>query len=86
MKLLTDALNSKLKAELYEAQKQAVRQQQKSKPVVQKSKPVVQKSKRKWSKNVKRLANIRTPEAPYGLRLDGTPRKPTGPNKNKEKA
>jgi hypothetical protein len=79
MKLLTDALNSKLKAELYEAQKQAVRQQQKSKPVVQ-------KSKRKWSKNVKRLANIRTPEAPYGLRLDGTPRKPTGPNKNKEKA
>ena len=58
---------------------------QKSNPVVQKSKPVVQKSKQRvWSKKALKMANTRTPEAPYGYRMDGTPRKPTGIQK-KEK-
>ncbi len=55
--------------------------------VVQKSKPVVQKSKPKqrvWSKKALKMANTKTPEAPYGYRMDGTPRKPTGIQK-KEK-
>ena len=78
MKLLTDALNSKLKVELQQAQKQVVRQQQK--PVAQKSKP----KKRVWSKKALKMANTKTPEAPYGYRMDGTPRKPTGIQK-KEK-
>ncbi len=30
------------------------------------------------------MANTKTPEAPYGYRMDGTPRKPTGIQK-KEK-
>ena len=73
---------------------------QKSNVVVQKSKEAVQKSNeekqkpvkeskkvyRKWSKKAIRLANTKTPEAPYGLRLDGTPRKPTGPLKAKEQS
>ena len=58
---------------------------QKSNPVVQKSKPVVQKSKQRvWSKKALKMANTKTPEAPYGYRMDGTPRKPTGIQK-KEK-
>ena len=55
---------------------------QKSNPVVQKSKP--KKKKRIWSDEALKMANIRTPEAPYGYRMDGTPRKPTGLQK-KEK-
>ena len=62
---------------------------QKSNPVVQKSRPPLQKSKPKkkkriWSDEALKMANIRTPEAPYGYRMDGTPRKPTGLQK-KEK-
>jgi len=58
---------------------------QKSNPVVQKSKPAVQKSKQRvWSKKALKMANTKTPEAPYGYRMDGTPRKPTGIQK-KEK-
>ena len=62
---------------------------QKSNPVVQKSRPPLQKSKPKkkkriWSDEALKMANIRTPEAPYGYRMDGTPRKPTGIQK-KEK-
>ena len=62
---------------------------QKSNPVVQKSNPVLRKSKPKkkkhvWSDEALKLANTRTPEAPYGCRMDGTPRKPTGLQK-KEK-
>ena len=58
---------------------------QKSNPVVQKSKPELQKSKQRvWSKKALKMANTRTPEAPYGYRMDGTPRKPTGLQK-KEK-
>ena len=55
---------------------------QKSNPVVQKSKP--KKKKHVWSDEALKLANTRTPEAPYGYRMDGTPRKPTGLQK-KEK-
>jgi hypothetical protein len=53
---------------------------QKSNEVVQKSNEEAKRSKgrRGWSKKAIRLANTKTPEAPYGLRLDGTPRKPTG--------
>ena len=54
---------------------------------VQKSKPELQKSKPKqrvWSKKALKMANTKTPEAPYGYRMDGTPRKPTGLQK-KEK-
>ena len=62
---------------------------QKSNPPLQKSKPAVQKSKPKkkkriWSNEALKMANTRTPEAPYGYRMDGTPRKPTGIQK-KEK-
>ena len=60
---------------------------QKSNPVVQKSNPEPQKSKPKqrvWSKKALKMANTKTPEAPYGYRMDGTPRKPTGIQK-KEK-
>ena len=53
---------------------------QKSKPALQKSKP----KKRKWSKTALTMVNTRTPEAPYGYKIDGTPRKPTGIQK-KEK-
>ena len=37
-----------------------------------------QMSKFKWGRVAKRNLNMRTPEAPYGLRKDGTPRKPSG--------
>ena len=60
---------------------------QKSNPVVQKSNPEPQKPKPKqrvWSKKSLKMANTKTPEAPYGYRMDGTPRKPTGIQK-KEK-
>lgn len=62
---------------------------QKSNPPLQKSKPAAQKSKQKkkkriWSDEALKMANIRTPEAPYGYKMDGTPRKPTGLQK-KEK-
>ena len=60
---------------------------QKSNPVVQKSNPEPQKPKPKqrvWSKKALKMANTKTPEAPYGYRMDGTPRKPTGIQK-KEK-
>lgn len=60
---------------------------QKSNPVVQKSTPEPQKPKPKqrvWSKKALKMANTKTPEAPYGYRMDGTPRKPTGIQK-KEK-
>ncbi len=60
---------------------------QKSNPVVQKSNPEPQKPKLKqrvWSKKALKMANTKTPEAPYGYRMDGTPRKPTGIQK-KEK-
>ena len=60
---------------------------QKSNPAVQKSNPEPQKPKPKqrvWSKKALKMANTRTPEAPYGYRMDGTPRKPTGIQK-KEK-
>ena len=52
---------------------------------VQKSKPVAKKPKQRvWSKKALKMVNTRTPEAPYGYRMDGTPRKPTGIQK-KEK-
>jgi hypothetical protein len=60
---------------------------QKSNPIVQKSNPEPQKPKPKqrvWSKKALKMANTKTPEAPYGYRMDGTPRKPTGIQK-KEK-
>ena len=58
---------------------------QKSNPVVQKSNPEPQKPKQRvWSKKALKMANTKTPEAPYGYRMDGTPRKPTGIQK-KEK-
>lgn len=60
---------------------------QKSNPPLQKSNPELQKSKPKrrvWSKKALKMVNTRTPEAPYGYRMDGTPRKPTGIQK-KEK-
>ena len=60
---------------------------QKSNPVVQKSNPEPQKPKPKqrvWSKKALKMANTKTHEAPYGYRMDGTPRKPTGIQK-KEK-
>lgn len=60
---------------------------QKSNPPLQKSNPEPQKSKPKqrvWSKKALKMANTKTPEAPYGYRMDGTPRKPTGIQK-KEK-
>ena len=73
---------------------QALRQLQHSIVVEQKSNEALQKSNkikeekktyRKWSKKAIRLANTKTPEAPYGLRLDGTPRKPTGLQKKEKK-
>jgi len=60
---------------------------QKSNPAVQKSNPEPQKPKPKqrvWSKKALKMANTKTPEAPYGYRMDGAPRKPTGIQK-KEK-
>lgn len=60
---------------------------QKSNPPLQKSNPEPQKPKPKqrvWSKKALKMANTKTPEAPYGYRMDGTPRKPTGIQK-KEK-
>ena len=58
---------------------------QKSNPVVQKSKPAAKKPKQRvWSKKALKMANTKTPEAPYGYRMDGTPRTPTGLQK-KEK-
>ena len=60
---------------------------QKSNPAVQKSNPEPQKPKPKqrvWSKKALKMANTKTPEAPYGYRMEGTPRKPTGIQK-KEK-
>ena len=53
---------------------------QKSNPEPQKPKP----KQRVWSKKALKMANTKTPEAPYGYRMDGTPRKPTGIQK-KEK-
>ena len=61
---------------------------QKSNPVVQKSNPEPQKPKPKqrvWSKKALKMANTKTPEAPYGYRMDGTPRKPTGIQKKEKK-
>jgi len=36
------------------------------------------KAKWKWSRRAKNLARKKTEEAPYGYKLDGTPRKPPG--------
>ena len=66
---------------------QALSPLQKSNVAVQKSNEPLQKSKerRGWSKKAIRLANTKTPEAPYGLKMDGTPRKPTGLQKKEKK-
>ena len=76
---ISDATPAELEAiaKVLNVKPQAV---QKSKPALQKSKP----KKRKWSKTALTMVNTRTPEAPYGYKIDGTPRKPTGIQK-KEK-
>ena len=83
---ISDATPAELEAiaKVLNVKPQAV---QKSKEPLQKSKPALQKSKpkkRKWSKAALTMVNTRTPEAPYGYKVDGTPRKPTGIQK-KEK-
>ena len=55
------------------------------KPTESTKKPKQEKKRRGWSKKAIRLANTKTPEAPYGLKMDGTPRKPTGLQKKEKK-
>lgn len=51
---------------------------QKSNEPVQKSNEPKPQGRRSWSKVAIKLANTKTKEAPYGIKMDGTPRKKPG--------